>query len=297
MRKILLIVNPVAGNGNTLKNLAEVKSYFNIHADRIALTIKISRFKNDISLLAKEYYECGIREFLVMGGDGTISELVNGLAHTEDSSIKIGIFPHGSGNDFVKSVYGKFVLNDFLKSIVEDKTRLIDIGKVNNYYFINSCTLGIDGPIIKQTDLLKKKIPGNLAYYISTVMKGMIFESKNVKVNIDGNCIKGKQMLIAVCNGKYIGGGMKIAPKANLKSGDFSICLIKDVKKSKFARHIKKVYNGTLNDLEEVSYYKGKDIMVDIIDGKYDINVDGNLIDETPAKISIIKDGINVFCM
>jgi len=295
MRKILLIVNPVAGNGHTLNKLPEVKSYFNTHADRVSLSIKISRFKNDISMTARDYYDKGYREFLVMGGDGTISELINGLAHVRDSSIKIGIFPHGTGNDFVKSLYGKFQINSFLKSIIEDKTKLIDIGEVNNHYFINSCTFGIDGPIIRQTDLLKKKIPGSLAYYFSTVKEGIIFKAKPVKINIDGITIEGKKILVAICNGKYIGGGMKIAPNAKLNSSDFTICIISNVNKGKFVRHIKKVYNGSLNEMQEVSYYNGKQITIEVLNGKYDINVDGNLVDETPAKISIIQDAIKVF--
>jgi len=295
MRKILLIVNPVAGNGKTLKKLPEVKSFFNTHADSICLEIKISRFKNDISMIARDYYDIGYREFLVMGGDGTISELINGLAIKGDTSIKIGILPHGSGNDFVKSLYEKFEINNFLKSVIEDRTSIIDIGKVNKHYFINSCTLGIDGPIIRQTDLLKQKMPGPLAYYFSTIKEGVIFEAKPTKINIDNFAIEGEKILIAICNGQYIGGGMKIAPNATLRSGDFSICIISKVNKIKFLGHIKKVYNGTLNKMKEVKYFNGKEVTVNITNGNYDINVDGNLVDKTPAKITILKDAVQIF--
>jgi YegS/Rv2252/BmrU family lipid kinase len=295
MRKILVIVNPVSGNGKALKIMPDIKSFFNMHSDIIEADFKISRFKDDIKIIASTMYDDGYREFVVVGGDGSLSELVNGLGPKMDNKIKIGVIPYGSGNDFIKSLFSQYQLNDQIKAIIKDQTQLLDLGKVNEHYYINSCTFGIDGPIIRMTDKLKMKIPGEIAYYMSTLKEGIAFKPKIVRLTIDGEVLKGEKILIAFNNGKYIGGGMNITPDADLSDGYLNVCVIDDVSKLKFVRSIKKVYEGQLSDLNEVSLCRIKKGSIEVENGSYDINIDGNLVGKTPATIHIIPNAIRVF--
>ena len=129
----------------------------------------------------------------------------------------------------------------------------------------------------------------------STIKAGITFKPCFTKVTVDGIEYSGKMILIAIGNGKYFGGGMKICPDAEYNDGLLEICLVKNVSKLKFMSKISKIYSGTLNDIEEVLYLKGKDISIDVEGQPYLINADGNLLGNTPAKISLIEKSVYYF--
>lgn len=295
IRKILVIINPVAGKGKTVEIIPKLKEKMALHINTIEYKILLSNYAGEITAIAKHHYEQGFREFIAVGGDGTLSELINGFDLPFDKNIKIGIIPLGTGNDFVKNICDVGDVDNIIESIIQNRTRLIDIGIVNDFKFINVCSFGIDGPIIKDTEKYKKLLPGQLAYLFSTLKAGVTFKPKKAHVDVDGKTYDGNMILIAIANGKYFGGGMNICPDAILDDGVFDICLVKDVTKFKFMREISKVYSGRLGEVEEVKYISGSDIKVHVEDGDYHINVDGNLVGMTPAKIKIEKKAIQVY--
>lgn len=296
MRKIAIIVNPVAGNGKTINTLPIIKDVFKNHTDKIELIIVLSKSKNDVTALARSLSKEGIQEFISVGGDGTLSEMINGLDYTNNIPYKIGIIPWGTGNDFIKSLNNEKNIVNILKNVIEDRVRLVDLGKVNEHYFINVCSFGIDGSIITDTEKLKKIFPGHPAYLISTLKAGLIFKAKYTKVVVDHErCYEGNMILIAIGNGKYIGGGMNICPEAKLDDGLFEICLVNNVSKLKFMKEIGKVYKGKLGEVDEVIYDRGKELSIEVEGVQYQINVDGNLIGTTPSVIRFSKHKIQLF--
>lgn len=295
MRKIAIIVNPVAGNGKTIDTLPIIKDVFNKHKDKIELKIVLSKNKGDVTLLANTISKEGINEFIAVGGDGTLSELINGLDYSVNTIYKVGIIPWGTGNDFIKSLNNEKSIVKILNNVIEDRVRVVDLGKVNEHYFINVCSFGIDGPIIKDTEKLKKFFPGHPAYLISTLKSGLVFKSQQTKVTVDDREYKGKMILIAVGNGKYIGGGMNICPEAKIDDGLFEVCLVSNVSKLKFMKEIGKVYKGRLGEVEEVIYDRGKEISIKVEGEQYQINVDGNLIGTTPSMIRFSKHQMHIF--
>ncbi len=296
MRKIAIIVNPVAGNGKTINTLPIIKDFFNNHTDTIELKIVLSKNKNHITALAKTLSDEGIYEFIAVGGDGTLSELINGLNYMNNIQYKVGIIPWGTGNDFIKSINNENNIVKILKNVVEDRVKLIDLGRVNEYYFINVCSFGIDGSIITDTEKLKKVFPGHPAYLISTLKAGLLFKAQHTKIVVDRErCYEGNMILIAIGNGKYIGGGMNVCPEAKIDDGLFEICLVNNVSKLKFMKEIGKVYKGRLGEVDEVIYDRGKEISIEVEGEQYQINVDGNLIGTTPSNIRFSKHKIQIF--
>lgn len=295
MRKIAIIVNPVAGNGKTIDTLPVIKEVFNNYKDSIELKIVLSKNKGDVTVLANTISKEGINEFIAVGGDGTLSELINGLDYTMNTVYKVGIIPWGTGNDFIKSLNSEKNIEKILNNVIDDRTRLVDLGKVNEHYFINVCSFGIDGPIIRDTEKLKKVFPGHPAYLISTLKSGLVFKAQQTKVVIDDRKYNGNMILIAVGNGKYIGGGMNVCPEAKIDDGLFEVCLVNNVSKLKFMRKISKVYKGKLGEVEEVIYDRGRNISIEVEGDQYQINVDGNLIGTTPSKIRFSKHQIYIF--
>lgn len=297
MRNLLVIVNPVAGKGKTVEMLPQLSQFFGQHQETIKTKIVISKQKGDITAKAKKHYHLGYREFIAVGGDGTLSELINAFDFEKTKDITIGIIPYGSGNDFIKTMYQSYNLSNLLMSIVSNQTKVIDIGCVNKYNYINSCTFGIDGPIIQTTDKLKKRMPGSLAYLMSTLYAGSFFKAQEVKVTIDEKVYFGKILIMAANNGKYIGGGMNICPQAELDSQYLEICLIKDISKMKFLKNVNKIYQGRLNEIPEVKYLRCKKAAIEVLNNEkqYIINTDGNLVGETPAEIKIIEKAVHFY--
>ncbi|OJV62914.1 MAG: hypothetical protein BGO41_09400 [Clostridiales bacterium 38-18] len=294
-RNILFIVNPVAGNGKTKEILPLIKAKLNPHKDHISYKIIISKFKGDIISEVKKHYDQGYREFVAVGGDGTLSELINGFILPLNDKPTIGIIPMGTGNDFVRNLDSNRDLDKIFQTIIDLKSKTIDVGVVNNYYFLNVCSFGIDGPIIEDTDRLKKYIPGQGSYLLSTIKAGLTFKASEVYLKYSGQTIKEKMILVAIGNGKYFGGGMKIFPEARLDDGYLDMVKVKNVGKVKFVKEMSKIYTGKLDQVEEVAYSKITELEIDNEEKKYWINADGNLVGRTPAKVKIIKEGIKYF--
>lgn len=295
MRKIAFIINPVAGKGNTIEAVELIKKYLIKQQDKMKYEIYISKYKNHISELVNELSSKGYTEFVAVGGDGTVSELINGLDFKSDISYSIGIIPWGTGNDLVKTLGISNNIEEILNNVVQNNIKKIDVGKANNHYFINVASLGIDGQIIRDTEKLKRIFPGHPAYLLSTLKSGLFFKPNLVKVKIDGVEYKGNMMLIAVGNGAYFGGGMKVCPDAVMDDGIFEVCLVNNVSRLKFMKEIGKVYKGRLGEVKEVEYYKGREIIIEMDDGHYDINIDGNLVGKTPVNISMTHYKVNIF--
>ncbi|GAU75780.1 diacylglycerol kinase family protein [Fusibacter sp. 3D3] len=293
-RKIVFIINPVAGRGNTIKLLPTIKAKLDKMIN-IKYSIQVSRYKGNITEIVKSYYADGYEEFIGVGGDGTLSEIINGLEYESENKIKVGIIPCGTGNDFVRCFDRPADIDSILSRIENEESLLIDVGKVNQFYFINVCSFGIDGPIIKDTDKLKKIIPGSTAYFLSTLKSGLFFKANRVLLNIDQQKIDKPLILIAVGNGKYIGGGMNVCPDASPQDGVFDICMVNAVSKILFAKELSKIYSGKLDQVNEVSYLKGKDIEIHDDKGQYYINADGNLVGKTPAKISMLENALKFY--
>ena len=134
-----------------------------------------------------------------------------------------------------------------------------------------------------------------MSYLTSTLKGGITFKPSQVEVKVDGVQYSGKMILIAIGNGQYFGGGMKICPDAKYDDGLLEVCLVNNVNKLKFMSKISKVYSGELHQIEEVSYIKGRQISIDVKGQQYLINVDGNLLGLTPAQISILEKSVYYF--
>lgn len=294
-RNILFIVNPVAGNGKTKEVLPIINEKLVQYRHLISYKILISKFKGDIITEVKNHYDQGYREFVAVGGDGTLSELINGFILPLVDKPTIGIIPMGTGNDFVRNIDSNRDVDKIFHAIIENEYKTIDVGVVNNYYFLNVCSFGIDGPIIEDTDRLKKYIPGQGSYLLSTLKAGLTFKASEVSLKYSGKSIKEKMILVAIGNGKYFGGGMKIFPDANLEDGYLDMVKVKNVGKLKFVKEMSKIYSGKLDQVEEVTYSRINELEIDNDEKKYWINADGNLVGRTPAKVRIICKGINYF--
>ncbi|QXM07008.1 diacylglycerol/lipid kinase family protein [Crassaminicella indica] len=269
---ILFIVNPVAGKGKCDFIIEKIKK--NMDSLHIPYKIKLTTRKNEAEEIAKNAVIQGYKKIVAVGGDGTIYEVVNGIIGSDAS---LGVVPTGTGNDFVKTVGIPKDLEKALEIIIYGKTVHIDCGKVNDRHFVNVASVGLDAEIVRGTEDIKKYISGSWAYIGGLLKTIFSYKYKKVDMNIDGTKDHKNITLVAVANGKYYGGGMKIAPMADIKDGDFQVCVVDKISKLKLMMVFPKIFSGEHVGYDEVDIYRGKQIKIKSQE-LLSINLDGDII-------------------
>ncbi|MDD3803717.1 MAG: YegS/Rv2252/BmrU family lipid kinase [bacterium] len=220
MAKFLIIQNPAAGNGSAENYLPEVISA--IERLQIPYVLKKTAKKFDAQDNVKEWVTPDITDIVVVGGDGTLNEVVNGLyPHLKP----IRLISTGTGNDLVKNLKNHTMDNLFLTN----EFNQIDLFTVNDRIGINALGLGFDGEVVSEMDEKDLKINGMFAYMIFVLSKLFKFRAPRYHITADGVDYRGKYYITCVGNGMAVGGGFFLTPKAHIADGNLDICLIRDI--------------------------------------------------------------------
>jgi len=288
--KNLFIINPVAGKGRSLEYIDKIKNYFDDLQEEYI--IEITEYKDHAIEIAKEYTSKDTYRVFAVGGDGTINEVLNGLIGSDSV---LCVIPTGTGNDFVRTLYKDKEIEDVLDSLISGQEHYIDLAKSNDRYFINIASVGFDAEVVYNARMFKNRrfIPSSFAYILSVIYTAFNFKSINMTIKIGEQYIKESTFLLAACNGKCYGGGVMIAPKADMKDGLLDICVIRRPGLFTLLKSIPKALKGELEDIEEVNYYSGKKIIVEG-DREFILNADGELFRQTQAEFELIENGMKV---
>lgn len=292
MGKILFIINPVAGGGKAEALIPLVKETMDKYKKEydIKLTTK-PKEAIEIAEESVETYEITV----AVGGDGTVNEVARGLINKGKGTL--GIVPGGTGNDMAKSLGISIDPVDALETLCKGLKKDIDIGHVNSSNFLNIASVGFDAEVVINNVNLKKVIKSGISYAISVFYTLLSFKRKKVRITIDNNIIEEKIILLAVGNGKYYGGGMKILPMAKLDDEYLDICIVSNVSKLKLLFLFPTIFKGNhIKYKKYVKMYKGKTIKVETKDKIY-LNIDGETASEIEEIVfSIENNKLNVVC-
>lgn len=240
-----IIVNPVAGRGHSLIRLS-----FLVQAlEAKGMTYEVIRTAAPGDGYDKAYEIClsGSCGIIGIGGDGTVQEIVAGMADANAESLSsaeliltpLAILPCGSGNDFVMSLKKRENRSFFISQQSEDrlsakrlvealhnrKLRNVDIIKANGMAFLNIGNIGLDARIVRGALRHKKKF-GKYAYLAAVYESITHHENLRLIIQADGKTIEGEYTFVAICNGRYYGGGMPVAPDAEIDDGKITVCLV-----------------------------------------------------------------------
>lgn len=274
--KYVFIINPASGKTdynkikeNIIKALEnEDYEIYETKAPKEATQIA-NRFKNEENTVVYS-----------VGGDGTLNEVVNGIA---EGKCKLGIIPTGSGNDFYRT----------LKETKNENIRL-DLGKVNGRYFINIASVGMDAETCNNANKIKSKIKLHSSYYLALIHTFFTFKSKSLKLKIDKNVYAGDYIIAAICNGKYYGGGFKIAPVASFDDNQFDIYLVSKAGKLKLIKILLALLKSEHEKYNEVRKYTGKNIIIKS-ESNLIINIDGEITISKNIKIEMVEDALIIY--
>lgn len=295
----VFIMNPLSGNGKAKKIFKELQSLSFMTKQNVKL---FSTKNNDqLSEIANEIKRTiqngeSIRLIIIIGGDGTIHQLVNFL-HPID--IPIAYIPGGTGNDFARGIQLKGTPVQVLTDAIEKQ-------EINEYwlgrykteeagerYFVNCLGLGFDAVVAKRANESKIRKLLNLLrlhsfiYVIALIQELITYKPIHLTLNIDGVKQRYENVLfITVNNHPYFGGGMKINPQANNNSGELSLILVEMLPKWKILTFFSTVFFGKHTFFKEVHLLKGKHIIIET-DEKFPYQVDGEIAYTKTVSVSI----------
>ena len=276
--KYIFIVNAFAGRGKSLRVAENIKKV--CLENDIDSEIVYTNKPGEATIIAKTYKDLKCVIFSV-GGDGTLNEVLNGIV---GSNNMLGVIPTGSGNDFYKTLEKIYDLNP-----------CVDIGKINDQYFINVVCFGIDAEIAKNTAIMKRKnVPASQIYNASIVYTFFAYKFKEIELNIYNTIRKDKFTVVAICNGRYYGGGYQIAPNASVTDNKLDIYMVDKIKKIEMPKFLMKVKNGVHEQSTKV--HKAQSDCI-VIQSENDIicNVDGETVIDNRFEIKLIKNGVTLF--
>lgn len=257
----VFIVNPCSGYGKTIPMIQAIKEICN--KEELDYQVIYTKKEKDAVDIARIYAKEDVVLYSV-GGDGTLFEVLNGMA---DTPSYLNVIPAGTGNDFYKTVKD-----------IEKPFQKIDVGKVNDTYFVNSSSIGLDAEIADNVKKFKKwKVPRSMVYHASILYTYFQYRSHEIFYQLDQIKERKNITLCAVCNGKYYGGGFQIAPHASLTDGKLDVYIADQLSKLEVPGLFLKLLKGDHEDSSKVHYHQTTDFT--ITSSKNLIcNVDGEII-------------------
>ncbi len=299
MKPILFIINPRSGHGKTLKTWAEARSH--LASRRIEFVERVTTRAGEATAIAREAVSSGIERVVAVGGDGTLNEVLNGYLTSSgepvNRSAAIGLIPSGTGSDFRKTI-GLRDWRDALAACVADRHRSIDAacvrfkdgqGESASRFFINLASFGLGGDVAELVNRWRDRWPlwlGGHARFAAAAI-GALNRYKNVavKVTLDGESrYEIETNLLIVANGRFAGGGMMLAPHAELDDGLLDVVLTDGATRLDVIRELPRIQRGGYLKNPKVTELRARDVSIDTAE-PVRIDLDGDMIGSTPAVI------------
>ncbi|MGQ9683742.1 MAG: diacylglycerol/lipid kinase family protein [Anaerolineae bacterium] len=287
MPEARLIVNPVAGRGYA----SRVQTHVCRIMEGLGLSHSVCQTERPLQAieLAEEASQAGYSPVVAVGGDGTVHEVLNGLVRAHVNGGPVGtmaVIPAGSGNDFEYMLQAAGSLEAACRRIAERKTKLIDVGRVDDRYFANGVGIGFDATvnIVSRRHRTLRGLPLYLLSALETIF--IYYKAPLVTVNIDEQEIKGRMLMVGISNGRRIGGGFMIAPAAEIDDGLFDICLARQASRRRILALLPEFIRGTHVRQKEVRMLRGRRVVVTSEEG-LPSHVDGEIYTRAARRLEM----------
>lgn len=290
MKRARIIYNPTSGRETFKKHLAEVLKI--MENAGYETSCHATTGEGDATREARLAVERKYDLVVAAGGDGTLHEVVNGLAEQEYRPT-LGVIPVGTTNDFARALHIPRDVEKAAKIIAKGETIPVDIGRMNDKYFINIAGGGKLTELTYEVPIKLKTMLGQLAYYIKGIEMLPSIHASELHIEYDGKVFEGEAMLFLLALTNSVGGFEKLAPDASINDGLFTLLILKKTNLADFIRLATLALKGEhLND-PKVIYEKVKFVKVQSAE-KVQLNLDGEYGGVLPAEFENLYRHINV---
>lgn len=305
--KLQLIVNPRAGSGRAAQRMPQIERALASHG--IEYEKSLTQGPGDATRLAREAASRGVDTIAAVGGDGTINEIAQAYLDSGGNPIAgptLALIPAGTGGDFRKS----FGLADDVHSAVARlhaaEPRPLDLGVVDvttssgqtrRCAFINVMSFGMGGLVDRLVDTGPKWLGGRAAFLLGSVRAALSYRNTPVNVRVDGTSyVQTPIFNVAVCNGRYFGGGMKVAPNADPHDGLFDVVAMCDLTRAQGIALAHRIYKGSHIGQREIEVARGRVVEAAPMRRQDEvlIDLDGEMPGKLPLTARIVPGALRI---
>ena len=285
--KARLIVNPAAGSGKAQKLFDAIVPYLSGEDVEVVRTER----PGHATELAREVADQDDITVISLGGDGTHHEVLNGLM--PGGKPVLAVLPAGTGNDFVRILSYPKAPRDILEIALRGKVMPMDIGKVNDQYFLTVSGVGFDAEVAGWVNRRDKTGNGTWIFIRGILHHLVRYHSADMTVHVGGAARSEKTFLIAVGNSPYYAGGMRICPEALADDGLFDVVWVRDLPRLSVLPLLSRVFRGTHVQHPAVQSFQTEELSVEGPPNML-VHADGEIVGHLPVTISIVPDAIRV---
>jgi len=304
MVDVVAVANPAAANGKARRRAERLRRF--LAANGIDAQLRFTEGPGDATRIAREVVASGADVLLAIGGDGTMNEVVNGFFPARSASpptTAVAIAPIGTGTDFAKTVKQTADPREVLERIRRNGRRTIDVGRVefpdlqgrpSSRYFVNIAEFGSGGAVVEKVNRTTKVLGGRMSFLLAILSVMPKYGNKRVAWRLDdGTAGEGVANNVVIANGRYFGGGLLPAPKAELDDGLFDVVIIGDVDWAFVKRHLKDMRRGTHLSLPEVTFHRARSVETTSRERAY-LDLDGELAGVDPTRFEVVPRAIDL---
>ncbi len=302
--KTFFVVNPNSANGATGKKWVEL-------AARIARVlsdfgVEFTKGPMDAAAITRTALGAGYECVVAVGGDGTINEVTNGFfegGRALNPAAALGVLPRGTGGDFRKTFEWDLDFDTAVERLKTPDTRPFDVGLLEfrdhqgatrTRYFANICSFGVSGLVDQEVNNTSKALGGKISFQLGA-LKGLLkYKDRTVRVSFDGQATEVIPVTtLAVANGKYFGGGMKVAPDADVSDGLFDVTIWSGYGVSDFVFKSGAIYKGTHTKWKGTRTLRCREVVAES-EQEVLIDCDGEQPGKLPCKMTILPAAIRL---
>jgi YegS/Rv2252/BmrU family lipid kinase len=303
--RLRLIVNPRAAAGRAKKELPRICSALqraDVHCDVAETT-----GRGHASVLARQAISDGVEVLAVMGGDGTLNEVVQAFGDPHGRPVigpELVFVPFGTGGDFRRSFGWTEDLDLAIERIVRGKCVRVDLGAARTRegdatslrYFVNVCSFGVSGLVTHWVNSGSKRWGGRLTFYLAAARATLVYENQPVQLSVDGQVVfEGPVYLAAFGNGRYFGGGMQVAPQADLGDGLLDCVIHGDLSRLEAYSLTTAMYDGSHVHRSKAHCFRGRSFhLAPLVNSAVPVELDGETAGLLPLQLDVLPRAIGL---
>jgi diacylglycerol kinase (ATP) len=297
--KTVFLVNPAAANGSTGRRWPEIAHQaggVGLEGDAL-----FSERRGHLGPLAREAARGGASLLVVVGGDGTLNEVANGLVGLVDAP-PLALIPRGTGGDFVRTFGIPDGVSEAARIALHGNTQTIDLGRITyrswdghevEAVFANVASAGMSGAVAQRANNTSKAFGAKASYLWATFAVFAGWSAVEARLTVDDEARSGRMFDVVVANGRYFGGGMKMCPEALPDDGLLDVVAIGDVTKRDLVLTMPKIYRGTHLPHPKAEALRGRIVTVET-DEPVPVELDGEQPGTTPARFEVLQGALRL---
>jgi len=305
LKQTLFIINPASARGATLRAWADARK--EIIASGVDFEEHVTTHAGEATDVAREVLKIGVARIVAVGGDGTLSEVVDGYfddcGRAINSDAAIGLLPSGTGSDFRRSL-GLTSRSDSIRALISSKTRLLDVvradfqdgdGESASRTFINVASFGLGGDVSALVNKWRESLPrwiGGSARFAAAAIAALgRYKNVSVSLRLDERKMTIKSNLIVVANGRFAGGGMMLAPHAEVNDGLLDVIVTDGTTRLDVIKELPRIQRGAHLKNPKVTEMRAREVSINS-EEPMAIDLDGEMVGFTPAHLRVLSSAI-----